>query len=274
MTTTFWKGHGTGNDFVIVDRPAPLTSEQVRWLCHRRFGIGADGTLQALRAGEVADWDGDPDLWFMDYRNADGTIAEMCGNGLRVFARYLAQTGRITGDEADVATRAGVRHITLHDNGDVSVTMGTVRVENDEVTIEHQERWWPACKIDVGNPHAVVVTDHTTITSLNLDESPTWRPRSVFPHGANVEFVEQLDGHSVSMRVHERGSGETMSCGTGTVAVAATMATRTGHRGPWTVHVPGGHVIVTLSPADNGYAAVLRGPAVILATGKVSLPEK
>ena len=87
--TTFWKAHGTGNDFVIVDQQDPLTSAQVRWLCHRRFGIGADGTLQALRAGDVEDWNGDPDLWFMDYRNADGTIAEMCGNGLRVFARYL-----------------------------------------------------------------------------------------------------------------------------------------------------------------------------------------
>ena len=274
MTTTFWKAHGTGNDFVIVDRPEPLTPGQVRWLCHRRFGIGGDGTLQALRAGDVAGWDGDPELWFMDYRNADGTVAEMCGNGLRVFARHLARTGRIAGNEADVATRAGVRHVTLYDNGGVSVTMGTVRVEGDDLTIEHQDMWWPACKVDVGNPHAVVVTDHTTITALNLDESPTWRPRSAFPEGANVEFVEQLDGHSVSMRVHERGSGETMSCGTGTVAVAATMATRTGHRGPWTVHVPGGRVIVTLTPADDGYDAVLTGPAVILATGTVSLPEE
>ncbi|MDU7431705.1 MAG: hypothetical protein E7K76_12620, partial [Cutibacterium avidum] len=74
MTTTFWKAHGTGNDFVIVDRPEPLTPGQVRWLCHRRFGIGGDGTLQALRAGDVAGWDGDPELWFMDYRNADGTV--------------------------------------------------------------------------------------------------------------------------------------------------------------------------------------------------------
>ncbi|MCA3767399.1 MAG: diaminopimelate epimerase, partial [Cutibacterium sp.] len=156
--TTFWKGHGTGNDFVIVDQQDPLTSAQVRWLCHRRFGIGADGTLQALRSGDVEDWNGDPDLWFMDYRNADGTIAEMCGNGLRVFARYLVQTGRMTTTEADVATRAGVRHVRLHDDGDVSVTMGTVRVESDEVTIEHQDMWWPACKVDVGNPHAVVVT--------------------------------------------------------------------------------------------------------------------
>jgi diaminopimelate epimerase len=271
--TTFWKGHGTGNDFVIVDQQDPLTSAQVRWLCHRRFGIGADGTLQALRSGDVEDWNGDPDLWFMDYRNADGTIAEMCGNGLRVFARYLVQTGRMTTTEADVATRAGVRHVRLHDGGDVSVTMGTVRVESGKVTIEHQDMWWPACKVDVGNPHAVVVTDHTTVCGINLNDSPTWRPRSAFPDGVNVEFVEQIDQHTVAMRVHERGSGETMSCGTGTVAVAATMATRTGHRGPWTVQVPGGRVVVTLSPSDDGYRAILTGPAVILAAGKVNLPN-
>ena len=197
----------------------------------------------------------------------------MCGNGLRVFARYLVQTGRMTTTEADVATRAGVRHVRLHDGGDVSVTMGTVRVESGKVTIEHQDMWWPACKVDVGNPHAVVVTDHTTVCDINLNDSPTWRPRSAFPDGVNVEFVEQIDQHTVAMRVYERGSGETMSCGTGTVAVAATMATRTGHRGPWTVQVPGGRVVVTLSPSDDGYRAILTGPAVILAAGKVDLPN-
>ena len=274
MTTTFWKGHGTGNDFVIVDRHDPLTPKQVRWLCHRRFGLGADGTLQALRARDVADWNGDPDLWFMDYRNADGSTAEMCGNGLRVFARYLSQTGRMTTTEADVATRAGVRHVWLRDDEDVSVTMGAVRIEPDEVTIEHRDMRWPACKVDVGNPHAVVVTDHTTVSGINLAEAPTWRPRSAFPAGVNVEFVEQIDQHTVAMRVHERGSGETMSCGTGTVAVAAAMAARTGHRGPWTVQVPGGRIVVTLSPADDGYRAILTGPAVILATGHVDLPDQ
>lgn len=273
MTTKFWKGHGTGNDFVIVDRHDPLTPEQVRWLCHRRFGIGADGTLQALRARDVEDWNGDPDLWFMDYRNADGTIAEMCGNGLRVFARYLVQAGHMMTAEADIATRAGVRHVRLHDDGNISVTMGTVRIEPDDVTIEHQDTWWSACKVDVGNPHAVVVTDHTTVSGINLDDSPTWQPRSAFPDGVNVEFVEQIDQHTVAMRVHERGSGETMSCGTGTVAVAATMAARTRHRGPWTVYVPGGQVVVTLSPSDDGYQAVLTGPAVILAAGQVDLPN-
>ena len=90
MTTTFWKGHGTGNDFVIVDRHDPLTPKQVRWLCHRRFGLGADGTLQALRARDVADWNGDPDLWFMDYRNADGSTAEMCGNGCLLYTSDAA----------------------------------------------------------------------------------------------------------------------------------------------------------------------------------------
>lgn len=289
METRFWKGHGTGNDFVIVERPAPLTPGEVRWLCDRRFGIGGDGTLQALRVGEVAEeigWRGDPDLWFMDYRNADGSVAEMCGNGLRVFARHLAATGRFTGNRAEVVTRAGLRHVELHEDGRVSVTMGVVRVSAAGVVVEHDGRQWPASKVDVGNPHAVVITDHDTVTGLDLTREPIWHPVEAFPAGVNVEFVEEIDPTTVAMRVHERGSGETLSCGTGTVAVAATMAVRTGRPGPWTVRVRGGEVVVTLTAPDDapdGSAcpgdrellardAVLTGPAVILARGEVDLP--
>lgn len=271
LTTRFTKGHGTGNDFVILDDPdgLDLTEQLVRWLCDRRFGIGGDGLLRAVRAGDVPEWTGDPNLWFMDYRNADGSIAQMCGNGLRVFARYLTTRGLLEGAEADIATRAGVKHVRLLDDGLVRADLGPVRVLDDAVDISCGGRVRAARPADVGNPHAVVLLDPDEhVADLDLAVAPTWQPRGVFPEGVNVEFVEPLDGDRVRMRVHERGVGETLSCGTGTAAVAAVMAATTGRLGPWTVEVPGGTITVDL---DGG--AALIGPAVLVATGEVTLPD-
>lgn len=272
-TTPFSKGQGTGNDFVILrDRSGMLnlSDAQVRWLCDRRFGVGGDGLLRATRAGLIPEWDGDPDLWFMDYRNADASIAEMCGNGLRVFAKYLVEEGLLSVNDAVIATRAGLKHVVVHGDGTVDADLGEACVGEAPVTVHLADRSWAATPVDVGNPHAVVrLEGGELLDDLDLATAPTWEPVEAFPAGANVEFAEQLGADRVRMRVHERGVGETLSCGTGTVAVAAAMGAATGHRGPWTVEVPGG--TVTVSAGDQGYR--LTGPAVIQARGEVCIPD-
>lgn len=269
----FLKGHGTLNDFVIVDDRhgmTDLTPEMVTAICDRRAGIGADGVLRVVRAAHVSQWDGDPDLWFMDYRNADGSIAEMCGNGLRVFALHLLEQDWVAPGEFDIATRAGLRHVRVVPGGLISVSMGEVVVgdasvgEIHSVEIVHGSQRWPATPVDVGNPHAVVLLDAETRRALDLSVAPRWEPASAFPGGVNVEFVtERAPGH-LDMRVFERGSGETMSCGTGVVAAAAAHRARTGFTDTIEVHVPGGALWVEF----DEHEVWLTGPAVIVAKGE------
>lgn len=273
----FAKGHGTRNDFVLVtdaDDARPLTDDDVRFLTDRRSGIGGDGVLRAVRARHVREWDGDPDLWFMDYRNADGSIAEMCGNGVRVFARYLVEEGLV--DEGtttiDLGTRAGLRTAELLPDGRVKVWMGRPDTTDDGTTVRLGGHTWGATSVDVGNPHAVVLLGDTAeLASLDLTRAPAWAPVTNFPNGVNVEFVDELGPGHVRMRVFERGVGETDSCGTGTVAVASAVARAHGQTdGRWTVEVPGGEVEVDLA----GGEAWLTGPAVIVARGHVDLPRE
>ncbi len=270
---SFSKGHGTLNDFVIVEDRSnlePLSADDVRFICDRRAGVGADGLLRVTRAKTIPDWTG-PDLWFMDYRNADGSIAEMCGNGLRVFGRYLYDQGLVAREPVEVGTRAGVRWIEPRSEGGLSVTIGPVTISDEEVTVTTDDLSRPAVKIDVGNPHAVVLlSPDTDLAGLDLRHAPRWSPAGAYPHGVNVEFVVPTGTDAVAMRVYERGSGETMSCGTGTVAAAAAYARSTGRsEGIFTVSVPGGAVEVELALGE----AVLSGPAVIVASGRVHLPS-
>lgn len=270
----FAKGHGTRNDFVLVtdaDDARPLGDDEVRFLCDRRAGIGGDGVLRAVKARHIPEWDGDPDLWFMDYRNADGSLAEMCGNGVRVFARYLAEEGLASAEGIiPLGTRAGLRSAELLADGRVRVWMGRP-VTSDAATQVHLDGVvWPATPVDVGNPHAVVLlADGEDLESLDLTHAPVWTPAERFPNGVNVEFVRACAPGEVRMRVFERGVGETDSCGTGTVAVASAAAHAQGQAdGTWTVNVPGGQVEVEL----RGGEAWLTGPAVIVARGSVELP--
>lgn len=281
-TISFSKGHGTRNDFVIVEDRSnftPLDADDVRFLCDRRGGIGADGLLRVTRAAHIPEWDGDPDLWFMDYRNADGSIAEMCGNGLRVFGHYLYDAGLVARDPVWVGTRAGRRLVEPTLDGRYTITMGTVRLGDAEsVTIHTASGDFAATPADVGNPHAVVLLDAgVDLEAIDLREAPTWTPADAFPHGVNVEFVSTVagdgavrDARHVRMRVFERGSGGTQSCGTGTVAVAAVHAAACGLApGTTVVDVPGGRVEVALAGDDS---ATLTGPAEIVASGRVHLP--
>ena len=258
----FAKGHGTGNDFVILPDPDDrlvLSPKLVAALCDRRFGIGADGVLRVVRHRQPGA------EWFMDYRNADGSIAETCGNGLRVFARYLVASELVATPQVVIATRAGDAVATVSDEA-VSVTMTRPRVTG-ESTARIGGRELPGVAVDVGNPHLVCwLPPDLPLQSVDLAKPPEVDPGD-FPDGVNVELITPVDG-TIRMRVHERGVGETPSCGSGAVAVAA-VALRTEGRssGVVTVDVPGGRLLVSLTADD----CALTGPAVLVAEGTIHL---
>ncbi len=272
---SFVKGHGTQNDFVILldrENVAEPSPADVAFLCDRRAGLGADGVLRAVLAAHVREWDGRGDVWFMDYRNADGSVAQMCGNGVRVFAAYLLEAGLVSGPELEVATRDGLKQVSVLPNRGFRVAMGNVRVrqESDVTVCPAGAPPRPAISVDVGNPHAVSFGDDPA--GLDLTRPPHWTPESGFPDGVNLEFVQLVEPRHLIMRVYERGVGETRSCGTGTVAAAAA-ARAVGGNDPagattWTVDVPGGSLTVEL----RGDQAFLTGPAVLVAHGEVTLP--
>ncbi|GAA2103345.1 diaminopimelate epimerase [Microlunatus panaciterrae] len=269
---TFSKGHGTQNDFVLLqDRESMLNpgEAEVRFICHRHSGIGADGLLRAVRAAHIPEWEGNPDLWFMDYRNADGSVAEMCGNGIRVFVRFLLEQDLATGPVVQVATRAGLREATVYPDTSIRVAMGPVTL-GGEVTVTVGGVKHRARTVSVGNPHAVSFVDD--LQALQLFTAPTWSPPEAFPNGVNLEFVRRVGERHVAMRVYERGVGETRSCGTGTVAAAAAAAAAAAEPLPvsYRVDVPGGTVEVELTEGQ----AFLTGPAVIIANGELILPEE
>jgi diaminopimelate epimerase len=273
----FAKGHGTENDFVILLDPgnsAGLTADLTARLCDRRAGIGADGVLRAVRAaayglagrangGSGAASDANEPEWFMDYRNADGSVAEMCGNGIRVFARYLVRHGLAEGPEFTVATRSGPRLIRMGADGGVTVEMGAVAVLGPGSAVIAGQAY-PGLRLSVGNPHLACLVDDP-LASFDLSGPPELDSEQ-FPGGGNVELVQVTGPASVAMRVHERGSGETRSCGTGAVAAAAAAAVVHGSGdGTWDVRVPGGDLTVTLEAGR----AWLTGPAVIVAEGEL-----
>ncbi|HMQ66008.1 MAG TPA: diaminopimelate epimerase [Arachnia sp.] len=264
---SFHKGHGTQNDFIIVDDSYGMHDmhpEFIQMLCDRRAGIGADGVLRVVRASSVRDWRGEPHLWFMDYYNADGSVAEMCGNGLRVFARHLINEQLVDTGSFDVATRAGVKHVEVARHGLIATDIGRAALSDEKVTVTLGGQSWAATKVDVGNPHAVVFVDDGVLAGLDLSIAPAWAPASAFPNGVNVEFIHVDGPGALSMRVYERGVGETRSCGTGVVASAAAYRAASAHEGPITVTVPGGELTVDF----DGDSARLTGPAVIVGRGE------
>ncbi|MDR1711843.1 MAG: diaminopimelate epimerase [Propionibacteriaceae bacterium] len=263
---SFAKGHGTRNDFVLftdLDDEIQLSDAEVAFVCDRRAGVGADGTLRVVRGKHIPGWDGDPEILFMDYRNADGSLAEMCGNGLRVFLRYLAQEDLAA---TAVGTRAGLRSGVFCADGLIEVDMGPV-VLGRTLSQTCCGYTFTGRSVDVGNPHLVSFVDGAVLDSLDLSKQPTWDPPGAFPNGVNNEFVEVLGQGQLRMRVYERGSGETMSCGTGIVAAAAAAQAAYWPNDQVSVSVPGGTLQVRL-----GTTAMLTGPAEIVARGKVWIP--
>ncbi|WP_102508946.1 diaminopimelate epimerase [Sanguibacter massiliensis] len=296
-TLAVTKGHGTQNDFVLLDdRDGVLDLDPglVRALADRRAGIGGDGVIRVVRSADLPEGaavlEADPAAeWFMDYRNADGSVAQMCGNGVRVFVRFLEQLGLADlggGASLAIGTRAGVRHVTRVPEG-YAVDMGVWRLPGGEAarTAGHDavvsvaglagER--PALSVDLGNPHTVVaLASLDELVALDLTRAPDVTPAPL--EGTNVELVVPLGeettpagvvGH-VRMRVNERGVGETRSCGTGACAAALAVATWAGPGAPrtWRVDVPGGTVTVTML---DGARVELAGPAELVAHGEVDV---
>ena len=277
MAYEFLKGHGTENDFVLLPDldgavhgalDAEQMAQRVRALCDRRAGIGGDGVLRVVRSTNPDRPDSAE--WFMDYRNSDGSFSEMCGNGIRLFVRYLVDHGLADGSAPiPVDTRDGVKTLTL--DGDlITVDLGTPKVLG-ETTVGAEGITWAARHIDVGNPHAVAFVS-TLDEPGPLLEPPTHDP-AIYPDGVNVEFVVRRGDRHVAMRVHERGSGETRSCGTGACAVMVAAAVADGNRPAgaevaYRVDVPGGTLTVTWTADDR---VLLTGPAVVVARGTTDL---
>lgn len=281
----FVKGHGTQNDFVVLadpDAEIALDAATVAVLCDRQRGIGADGLLRVARSGALvaagvldALPDGvSADDWFMDYRNGDGSVAEMCGNGVRVFAHYVRASGLVDTDTFSVGSRAGARGVTIHSfdavHAEVTVEMGPARLDGSSV-VRIGDDIYPGAMVDVGNPHlACVVADMTAADLDAVDFSACVIIEAAdFPHGANVELLtppaEGPDGSlTARMRVFERGVGETRSCGTGLVAAArAALDARGADTGELRIGIPGGEVTVTIRPDGS----TLRGPSMLVADG-------
>lgn len=289
------KAHGTGNDFVLLLDPTaktPLSAAQVALLADRRRGVGGDGVIRIVRSEDFAV--SEPTAaaahaggaqWFMDYRNADGSIAEMCGNGVRVFAHFLREQGLVDATEFAVGTRAGVKNVeVITDPRDPAtpwyrVDMGEYAfpqpiaqpgadapgtlVETPGVRVAR-----PALDVDMGNPHTVVaLATFDELAQAQLFTAPTVTP--VPPAGTNVEFIviSPDSGRSegvLRMRVHERGVGETLACGTGACASALAARSWAGAGAPsvWDVEQPGGTVRVEVISTH----AFLSGPAQLIAT--------
>ena len=279
----FAKGHGTENDFVVLPDLGgrlDLTPKVVGALCDRRRGLGADGVLRVITAQAALETavlqrlpDGvDGDDWYMDYRNADGSVAQMCGNGVRVFAHYLCSSGLESRTEFVVGSLAGPRPVTVHSaddyRADVTVEMGKVKRLGTGAAIVGTRRV-TGIGVDVGNPHLACLVDDLTEEALaDLDVgAPVEFDRAQFPDGVNVEVLTAARAGAVRMRVHERGVGETRSCGTGTVAAALAALEHDGAvTGTVLVRVPGGEVAVEITPATS----YLRGPSILVARGELS----
>ncbi|MEB4615902.1 diaminopimelate epimerase [Leucobacter sp. M11] len=290
QTINFSKGHGTGNDFVLIADPEgslDLSPAQVARLCDRRFGVGADGLIRAVRSRAIPEGSAalaeEPEAeWFMDYRNADGSVAEMCGNGIRVFVHFLIEQGLLVptrGDTIPVATRSGVRDVLAGAAG-YTVDLGRWALGREERLVRARQLAVarPGALIQLANPHVVVaLADAAELDGLDLSVAPDIEPG--LTDGANVEFVvpeEPLIAEGVArirMRVHERGSGETLSCGTGAAAAALAFRHWAGRGAPnsWRIDVPGGRLSVRMFPTEEGEHVSLSGPAEIVFSGTVEL---
>ena len=263
MSLKFSKGHGTGNDFVLIYDPndeIQLSEKQIKAICDRSFGIGADGLIKIVKKNDV---------WFMDYRNSDGSIAEICGNGTRVMARFLTENKIIAQDSFVILTRAGEVQVSINQDKTISVVLGPVLDQKTEVRVRVSEHELSGRLLTAPNPHVISMVSELDLAGPLL-APPTYEPKAVLPNGANFEFVQIVGPREVSMRVFERGVGETLSCGSGACAVGIYMQQFWQTDDPITVYVPGGKLIIEKLPNDM---VKLTGPAEIVASGEIYLEK-
>lgn len=278
MEFEFTKYHGLGNDFILIDnrsKPDPLiTSEQAVQWCDRNFGIGADGVIFALPGLEGTDYS-------MRIFNADGSEPEMCGNGIRCLAQFLADLQGVKNSrEYRIHTLAGVITPKLEGNGKVRVNMGmpqllasqipTTLVQGDQkvidVPLEVGGKSWQVTCVSMGNPHCITYVEDVSAIPLELI-GPQFEHHSVFPKRTNTEFIQVVRPDYIKMRVWERGAGATLACGTGACAsVVAGVLTGKCDR-ICTVELPGGCLEIEWSEVDQ--RIYMTGPAQRVFTGRI-----
>ena len=268
----FTKMQGCGNDYVYIncfEETVENPSEMAVAVSDRHFGIGSDGLI-LIKPSQIADCE-------MEMYNADGSLGAMCGNGIRCVAKYVYDNGIVNKDRITVATGSGVKTLDLGiENGKVSlvrVDMGEIKAAGDvPFTVEDHEFHFTA--VSVGNPHAVVFleskrTPGEALENLPLEKiGPVFEMNAAAPERVNTEFVEVADEHTLMMRVWERGSGETLACGTGACAVAAAgLLTGRVEEGPVTVKLRGGDLLIEWDRETNH--VFMTGPAVTVFTGEI-----
>jgi diaminopimelate epimerase len=282
MKISFDKMHGTMNDFVVfhdLDEQVDLSSDQISRICHRRAGVGADGII-VVRRSRAADF-------FMDYRNSDGSLAEMCGNGIRCLAKYVYDHELTDKKRLPVETRAGVKILDLIPGEDgrihrVRVDMGSPIFDPSGIPVNLETDGRPildyplqvggvtfACNIlSMGNPHCVIVTDEP-LESLPKQYGPLIETHPLFPAKTNVEFIHVGESSRVTMKVWERGSGETLSCGTGACASMVACALK-GLVGPRAVvELPGGDLEIEWKGLES--PVIMTGPAAVVYNGRITI---
>ena len=274
----FAKYQGIGNDFVMVNDAADeltLTPEIARSLCDRRFGVGADGVIR-VAPGDEADF-------LMDYVNSDGSVSEICGNGIRCLAVFARAEGLTAKDEITVATGAGRKTVTVQADGRVLVDMDAPIFEPEGVPFDGDGNdplhskfevdgdVFEVAVLSMGNPHAVLFVEDPEVAPVTT-LGPVLESHPLFPHGTNVEFVKVESPQRLVMRVWERGSRETMACGTGACAAAVAARLLRGTEKQVTVALRGGELAIEWSGSLTDEAPVfMTGPAVEVFRGQIVL---
>ena len=277
----FTKMHGIGNDYVYVncfEESVKNPAEVSKFVSDRHFGIGSDGLI-LISPSSIADFR-------MNIYNADGSQAEMCGNGIRCVAKYVYDYGLTDKTEISVETLAGIKYLRLQvENGKVAsveVNMGAPILEPKEIPVAVEEspvvnvpvevkgKIYHMTCVSMGNPHAIIFMNN--VKDLDIAAiGPYFENHTVFPKRTNTEFVEVLDRNTVNMRVWERGSDETLACGTGACATTVACILNDKTENEVTVHLLGGDLKIRWDREAN--QVYMTGPATVVFDGEITLPD-
>lgn len=276
MKLNFTKMQGAGNDFVVIDsytQPISLTTDQIKFIANRFFGVGCDQLLMVEKTDT-------PNVDFR-YRifNADGGEVEQCGNGARCFVRFVVEKGLTQKHEILVETASGVISLKLQDDGQVTVNMGAPRFLPAQIPFEAsaQQTLYPLAlaqaeiqisAVSMGNPHAVTVVNDVS-TAPVAEYGPQIEAHPRFPQRVNAGFMQVLNPHAINLRVYERGSGETLACGTGACAAAVSGMQLGLLTSPVAVNTRGGQLTIAWEGEDK--PVMMTGPAEIVFEGQINI---